>query len=67
MELGEGAYRERYYMPDEHRDPLNYPEAFCEPMGDEESSLIHHMSTEDQLNWREDPLFEETWALLADF
>ncbi len=36
-------------------------------MGDEESSLIHHMNEEDWLNWRENPLFEETWALLADF
>ncbi len=27
-ELEGGGYQEWYYAPDEHRDPLNYPEAF---------------------------------------
>ncbi len=63
---GEG-YQERYYAPNEHGDPLNYPDAFRELTGEEESSLIHHMGDEDRLNWRENLLFEETWAPPANF
>ncbi len=29
--------------------------------------MICHMSKEDWLNWRDNLLFEETWALLANF
>ncbi len=67
IELKGGGYQEQYYTPNEHGDPLNYPEAFRKLMGDKESSLIQYMSEEDRLNWRENPLFEETWAPLADF
>ncbi len=65
-----GGYQEWYYAPDEHGDPLTYPNAYPNPnalTGDEEPLLIHHMSEEDRLNWREKPLFEETLAPLADF
>ncbi len=64
-ELTEGAYQERFYNPAEHGDSHNYPDAFCELMGDEESSLICHRSEEDQDNWRENPLFKETWVPLV--
>ncbi len=65
--IGRRGYQEQYYKPEEHGDPLNYPDAFHEIMGYEESSLIHHMSEEDWLNWRENPLFDESWAQLSDF
>ncbi len=66
-ELEGGGYEEQYYTPEEYRTPLLYPDAFWELVGEEESSPILHMSEEDQLNWREYPLFEETWAPLAEF
>ncbi len=67
MELEGGAYLEQYYKLKEHGDPMNYPNAIRELTGDKESLLIHHMNENDWLNWRENPLFNETWAQLADF
>ncbi len=66
-ELEGGGYEEQYYTPKEYGDPLLYPDAFWEVVGEEEFSPICHMSKEEWLNWRENPMFEETWALLADF
>ncbi len=62
-ELEGGGYEEQYYTPEEYRDPLLYPDAFWEVVGEEEFSPIRHMSEEDWLSWRENPMFEETWAL----